>query len=51
MQEKLNVKYSIFSEAFPPDEKGERHNLLPYSSYHHYLKGITITPKNIIQYF
>ena len=48
MQEKLDVKYSIFSEAFPPDEKGERHNLLPYSSYHHYLKGITINPQNII---
>ena len=48
MQEKLNVKYSIFSEAFPPDEKGERHNLLSYSSYHYFLKGIKINTNDIV---
>ena len=48
MYEKLNVKHKIFSEAFPPDEKGERNNLLSYSSYHYLLNGITINPENII---
>ena len=48
MYEKLNVKHKIFSEAFPPDEKGERNNLLSFSSYHYLLNGITINPENII---
>ena len=48
MYEKLNVKYNVFSEAFPPDEKGERGNLLSYSSYHHLLNGVKIKPEKII---
>ena len=48
MYEKLDIKYNIFSEAFPPDEKGERHNLLSYSSYHNLINGIKINPEKII---
>ena len=48
MFENLKIKYNIFSEAFPPDEKGERNNLLSYSSYHYLLNGISINPDNII---
>ena len=48
MHENLNVKYNIFSEAFPPDEKGERNNLLSYSSCHCLLNGVKIIPENII---
>ena len=48
MSKNINKKYKIFSEAFPPNEKGERQQLLSLSSYHHLLNGITINPKDII---
>ena len=48
MYEKLNIKYNVFSEAFPPNEKGERNNLLSFSPTHYLLNGITINPENII---
>ena len=48
MYEKLNIKYNIFSEAFPPDEKGERNNLLTYSSYHNIINGHKINKEKIV---
>ena len=48
MYEKLDIKYNIFSEAFPPDEKGERNNLLSYSSYHNIINGQKIYKEKII---
>ena len=48
MYEKLNIKYNIFSEAFPPDEKGERNNLLSYSSYHNIINGHKINKEKIV---
>ena len=49
MDVKLDIKYhNIFSEAFPPDEKGERHNLLSYSSYHNLIIGLKINQEKII---
>jgi len=48
MSKNINKKYKIFSEAFPPNEKGERQQLLSLSSFHDLLNGITINPKDII---
>lgn len=48
MSENINKKYQISSEAFPPNEKGERQQLLPLSTFHSILNGITINPKEII---
>ena len=48
MSKNINKKYKIFSEAFPPNEKGERQQLLSLSSFHDLLNGITINPKEII---
>jgi len=48
MYEKLDIKYNIFSEAFPPDEKGERNNLLSYSSNHNIINGLKLYKEKII---
>lgn len=48
MCENLNKKYKIYSEAFPPNEKGERQQLLSLSSSHAILNGININPEKII---
>ena len=48
MFEKLTIKQNVFSEAFPPNEKGERNNLLSFSPTHYLLNGITINPEKII---
>ena len=41
-------KHKIFSEAFPPNEKGERQQLLSLSSFHNLIDGIKISQKDII---
>ena len=48
MSKNLNKKYKIYSEAFPPNEKGERQQLLSLSSFHDMINGININPKEII---
>ena len=48
MSKKINKKYKIYSEAFPPNEKGERQQLLSFSSFHDILNKININPKEII---
>ena len=48
MAQNLNKKYKIYSEAFPPNEKGEHQQLLSLSSFHDILNGIIINPKKII---
>lgn len=44
----MNIKYKIFSEAFPPNEKGERQQLLSLSSSHDLLDGLKININEII---
>ena len=44
----MNAKHKIFSEAFPPNEKGERQQLLSLSSSHNLLNGIEINKNEII---
>ncbi len=44
----MNVKHKIFSEAFPPNEKGERQQLLSLSSFHNLVHGIEINTNEII---
>jgi len=44
----LDIKHKIFSEAFPPNERGERQQLLSLSSFHDLIKDVIINPDNII---
>ena len=49
MSKNINKKkHKIFSEAFPPNEKGERQQLLSLSSCHDLLDGIKLDQNNII---
>ena len=48
MSQNINKKYKIYSEAFPPNKKGERQQLLSLSSSHDILNGININPEKII---
>ena len=45
---KNQKQQQIFSEAFPPNKRGHRPRLYPYSSSHTLLKDIKINPEEII---
>ena len=48
MSKNKNKNYYLYSEAFPPNKKGERKKYAPLSSYHDIIKGIEIQSEKII---